>query len=255
MWRFTPIGTKPKLKNPILIAGLPGIGNVGKIAADYLVDSLEAKKIYDIFSDSFPNSVFVNDDNLVELISISIYHKRMKGKDILFLIGDVQPTEEVPSYEFCDELLKLMKSLGCKEIVTIGGIGLADLPKKPKTYITGNSKKIINKYMKDTKMDNKLYGVVGPIIGVSGLLLGLGQNMKIDAACILAETFGHPMYLGVKGAREILIVLNQKLGLEIDFDTMDKEIKEMEADILKKVSEIEDMTKKKATGDVVNYIG
>jgi len=33
--------SKPlKLKNPILIEGLPGIGNVGKIAIDYIIDNL-----------------------------------------------------------------------------------------------------------------------------------------------------------------------------------------------------------------------
>ncbi len=29
----------PETNNPILIGGLPGIGNVGKIAADYLIGS------------------------------------------------------------------------------------------------------------------------------------------------------------------------------------------------------------------------
>ena len=71
MWKFTSIGKRPKLKDPILIAGLPGIGNVGKIAADFLIDNLGARKIYDIFSHSFPNSVFVGEDNLIELITIS----------------------------------------------------------------------------------------------------------------------------------------------------------------------------------------
>ena len=34
----------PKLKNPILIEGLPGVGNVGKIAVDFLIDKFEATK-------------------------------------------------------------------------------------------------------------------------------------------------------------------------------------------------------------------
>ena len=32
--------TLPKLKKPILIVGLPGIGNVGKIAVDFLIEEL-----------------------------------------------------------------------------------------------------------------------------------------------------------------------------------------------------------------------
>ena len=255
MWKFSPVGKKPKLKNPTLIAGLPGIGNVGKIAADFLTDSLGAKKIYDIFSYTFPNSVFVREDNLVELISISIYHAKVNKHDILFLVGDVQPTDEIASYEFCDGLLNLLKNTGCKEIITIGGIGMGELPKKPKLYITGNSEKIVAKYKSNTLMSDKIYGVVGPIIGVSGLLLGMGSKVGIPAVCILAETFGHPMYLGVKGAREILKVLSLKLNLGINFKSMDKEIKEMESELLRRVGEIEDITKKKAMGEVTSYIG
>ena len=38
------IKKKPKLNNPILIEGLPGIGNVGKLAVEHLIDSINAKK-------------------------------------------------------------------------------------------------------------------------------------------------------------------------------------------------------------------
>ena len=35
---------KTKFKNPVLIEGLPGIGNVGRVAAGYLVSELKMKK-------------------------------------------------------------------------------------------------------------------------------------------------------------------------------------------------------------------
>jgi proteasome assembly chaperone (PAC2) family protein len=78
---------------------------------------------------------------------------------------------------------------------------------------------------------------------------------------LLAETFGHPMYLGVKGAREILKVLNKKLNLNIDLNELDKEIKELEKEISKQSTEdIADISKlqslKKFRGiDNTNYIG
>ena len=42
-WRIDSIGKKPKLNNPIFVEGLPGIGNVGKVAVDFLIDELKAK--------------------------------------------------------------------------------------------------------------------------------------------------------------------------------------------------------------------
>ncbi|MBD3310551.1 proteasome assembly chaperone family protein, partial [Candidatus Woesearchaeota archaeon] len=78
-WQLKLAGKKPKLRDPVLVEGLPGIANVGKVAVDFMIDELKAKKIYDIFSYTFPHSVFVNEDNLVELPSIEIFCARNKG--------------------------------------------------------------------------------------------------------------------------------------------------------------------------------
>ena len=64
-WKTLQFGKTPKLNMPIFIEGLPGIGNVGKIAVDFLIDELKAKKLYEITSYAFPHSVFLNEDNLL----------------------------------------------------------------------------------------------------------------------------------------------------------------------------------------------
>ena len=240
-WHITKIVKRlPKMRSPVLIEGLPGIGNVGKLAVDFVVDELNATKAYEFFSYSFPHSVFVNEDNLVELPSITLYYKKRKhGKgDLLLLTGDVQPIDEYSCYEFSDTLLDLCESLGLSEVITLGGIGLPNSPSEPKVYITGNSKKLVKFYTKDTKVKNNLFGVVGPIVGVSGLLIGLAGRRKIEGITLLAETYGHPMYLGMRGARHILELLNTKLDLRLDLNKMDKEIEEIEADTLKRSKEL-----------------
>jgi hypothetical protein len=263
-WEIKLYGKKPKLNKPILIEGLPGIGNVGKIAVDFMIDELKAKKIYELFSYTFPHSVFVNEDNLVELPSIEIYHKKLKGgRDLLLLAGDVQPIDEVSCYEFCNELLDMIEKNKGSEIITFGGIGLQSVPKKPKVYCTGNSKKIIERYKKDTDVHEKLHGIVGPIVGVSGLLLGLAGRRNIPAIAFLAETYGHPMYLGVKGAREILKIMNKKLNVNIQLKDLDKELKELESEVLKRSGDLSEVTKqtaiKRLKGKIgaedMNYIG
>src|SRR3989339_912985 len=126
-WKISQFGKKPNLNNPILIEGLPGIGNVGKVAVDFIVEELGAKKLYGISSYTFPHSVFVNEDNLVELPSIEIYYKKFngKGRDLLLLTGDVQPIDEVSSYEFSEKMLDLLQTFKGNELITLGGIGLA----------------------------------------------------------------------------------------------------------------------------------
>ena len=261
-WKIEQFGNFPKLKNPVFIEGLPGIGNVGKVAVDFLIDEMKATKLYEITSYTFPHSVFVNEDNLVELPIVEIFYKRLGGKnDLLLLGGDVQPIDEISSYEFSEKMLDIVEKFNGKEIITLGGVGLAEIPKKPKVYCTANSKKIIQKYRSDL-VTNKLYGVVGPIVGVSGLLLGLASKRNIEAISFLAETYGHPMYLGIKGAKEILRVLDHHLKLKLDINKLDKEIKGIEAEILKKTDQFNEVTKQMALkklgkrfGKDVDYIG
>ena len=256
-WRIMQFGKAPRLNKPVFIEGLPGIGNVGKVAVDFLIDELKAKKLYEITSYTFPHSVFVNEENLVELPIVEVFYKKGRKRDILLLGGDVQPIDEVSSYEFSEKVLDIVQKFNGKEVVTLGGIGLADIPKKPKVYCTGNTRKIIDRYKSDL-VSNKLYGVVGPIVGVSGLLLGLASRRKIEAITFLAETYGHPMYLGIKGAKEILKVLDKNLDLHIDINKLDREIKDIENEIMKKTEQLSEVTKQialKKLGKYVDYIG
>jgi uncharacterized protein len=261
-WKIDQLGRAPRLNKPILIEGLPGIGNVGKVAVDFLIDELKAVKLYEITSYTFPHSVFVNEDNLVELPIIEIFYRQRKGKpDLILLGGDVQPIDEISSYEFSEKMLDIAQKYNTRELITLGGIGLNDIPKKPKVYTTGNSKGIIKRYSKGNPI-NKLYGVVGPIVGVSGLLLGLSTRRKIEAVSFLAETYGHPMYLGIKGAKEMLRILNANLDLKIDVNKLDKEIKDIESEVLKKTEQMNEVSQNmalkklsKKLGKDLDYIG
>ncbi len=253
-WKIKYLSEKPKLVKPVLIEGLPGIGNVGKVAIDFMIEELKAKKIAEFYGGSMPHSVFVNESNLVELPSIELYYKRLNGKkDLLLLAGDVQPSDESSCYEFCDTVLDTAQEFNCDEIITLGGVALRQEPKKPQVYITGNNKQTIQSYSKGTAANTHLYGTVGPIIGVSGLLPGLAKRRNIQAVSLLAETFGHPMYLGINGAREILKILKKKLNVSLDIELLNKEITEIEDELRKKTELI--VKNKQKTQDEQDYIG
>ncbi len=256
-WQVKNLEKVPKLNNPVLIEGLPGIANVGKIVVDFLLQELKAVKIHEFFSYSLPQTVFVNEDNLIDLPVIEMYYVKNGKQDLLLLAGDVQPIDEVSCYEFTEEIVKIAKKYSVSHLVTLGGIGLRAVPKEPKVYCTGNSKKLIKSYSKNTDLNSELYGVVGPIVGVSGVLLGMAQRNNVEAISILAETFGHPLYIGVKGSKKILEVLNKKLDLKVDMKSIEKEIKEIDTEFSKKKARLHDIAKQKSMGQVgeTNYIG
>lgn len=245
VWKVKKIST-PKLKKPILVSGLPGVGNVGKIALDFMVDKLKAKKFMEISSYSFPHCVFINENNIVELPTIELFYKNFKNHSLILLGGDVQPLDEKACYEFCDTILDVFKGYKGEEIITLGGVALEKIPKKPTVFCTGTDKKTIQKYKLNSKNANEL---VGPIIGVSGLLTGLAKKRKIPAVTILAESYGHPNYLGIKGAKALLNLLNKKLNLKLNLKDLTNEIEEIEDEIKEK------LTKTKTINTDTSYIG
>ncbi|MBI2112786.1 PAC2 family protein [Candidatus Woesearchaeota archaeon] len=266
---------KIKLHQPIMIEGLPGIGNVGKIAVDFLIEELKAKKLCSFFSYKFPHSVFIGEDNLVEMPKLEMYYKSFSGekgknkkntsgkgkRDLILLTGDIQPIDEESCYRFCEEVLNIAKEYKCTEVVTTGGIGLQNIPEKPKVYCTSNDAQLLKSYTKNgLSVEKEIYGIVGPIMGVSGILLSMGKRMDVKAVSLLAQTFGHPMYLGIKGAKELLKVIDLKFNYGIDLKKMSKEIIEVEKQLMQKTKALTSEVSKSQAGAKagtreVGYIG
>jgi hypothetical protein len=261
MWTINKIAKRIALRNPILIEGLPGIGNVGKVVVDFMIDDLKAKKLCEFESHSYPHTVFINEKNLIEMPIIEVYYKQLKNKqnDLMFLSGDVQPIDELSCYKFSEKVIDLFQEYKGKELITLGGIALREAPKKPQVYCTGNCAKMIRNYAKGVPVNKKLYGTIGPIMGVSGLLLGLAKKRNIPAITLLAETYAHPMYLGVNGAKEIINILNKKLGINVRIKALEKEIKELEEEMLKETMGITKSNRlqkiKSKLGNEMSYIG
>ncbi|MFW6231031.1 MAG: PAC2 family protein [Nanoarchaeota archaeon] len=254
-WVFSQVPEKrPNLEDPLLIEGLPGIGNAGKIAVDFMIEKLKAKKLYNVFSYYLPHSVFVNDENLVELPKIEIYYKKSRnGRDLLFLAGDTQPVDEPSCYSFCRRTLSVAAEYGCKEIMTLGGIGLKELPANPQLYLTGTTKEAVKKYLAPG-IKTELYGVVGPIVGVSGILVALSRLKGQKGLCLLGETLAHPMFVGVKTSKAMLSYLSRQLDFRINLKELDKEIETIEKE-LKAVEELGEMQQENHKRLDSNYIG
>ena len=239
-WHIVHHMSPPRLQKPVFIEGLPGIGNVGKLAIDFLIEELKAQKLTTIHASNFPHTVFVNEDNLVDLPLIEMYLAKSPRGHLLLMTGDMQPSDEESCHEFCFTILDMLKKWGVGEVVTIGGIGLQQVPETPKVFCTANSKAIIREWSHKL-LSNKIYGVVGPIVGVSGLMVGLASRYNMKAIALLAETFGHPLFIGVKGSRSVVSVIADHFGLKIDIKKLDKEIREVEQELTKRTEELQNI--------------
>lgn len=228
---ISKLSKKIKLKQGeelILIEGLPGLANVGKIVVDYLIEHFKPKKLLSMVVEENTNYVLVKPNNTIIMPKIEFHLLTHKKKKVLLITGDAQPSDE-NNLLFTKEVAKLMEELNCKEVVTMGGIGYQEIPNDPKIYVTGNNKELM-KFFNKKGCNNKIFGQVGPIVGFTGTF---GALTKIPTAILLAESFANPYYIGLRGARKILKILNSAYSLKIPMKSIEEEVNDMEEELKK----------------------
>jgi uncharacterized protein len=246
------ISKKPKLEKPILIEGLPGIGNVGKLAAEHLIDETKAKKFAEIYSKDFPPQVFINPDGTVKLVNNEFYYLKGKNKadrDFILVTGDYQGLSSQGQYELVAKILDICEEFGVKEIFTLGGYGLGHEIENPKVLCAATDKDLV-KIMKKHGAVFKKNEPGGGIVGASGLLLGMGKIRGFKGVCFMGETPGY--LVDPKSAKAVLKVLMKATNLKVGLSELDKKAKEIEH-IAHQLREIEGLSKEKT--EELKYIG
>ncbi len=246
------------LKNPILIEGLPGIGLVGKLAAEHMIKELKAEKIAELYSPHFPHQVLMLKKGIVRMLKNKFYLWRNpdpKGSDIVILIGDVQAITSEAQFEVCGAMIEYFKNLGGNTIYTLGGYGTGKVVEKPRVFGSATHKAII----KDYEKHGVIFGEAnGSIIGAAGLLLGLGKLEGMKGVCLMGETHGG--YVDAKSAQSVLEALSKILGVKIDLSKLQHRAKESERFMKKMESEAKKQQSAMAGGvlppgnDDVSYI-
>lgn len=223
---------KPKLKNPVLIEGLPGIGNVGRAAAGYLVSELKAKKFAELYSPQFLPLVAVQKNGVAKMLRAEFYYAKGKGNDFIILVGDSQSVTLQGYYEICGAIMSVAKEMEVQQLVTLGGLGVENVQKEPRIIGAVCDEKYLEKYKKFGVIFDG--SVVGTVIGASGLLIGMANLEGMESVCLMAETIGFPVVITDPMAADAMLkMLIRIFDFKIDLTSLEKEINEIEGRIKK----------------------
>jgi uncharacterized protein (TIGR00162 family) len=210
------ISEKPKLNDPILIEGLPGIGFVANIATLHLINELKAKCFVEIVSASFQDfAVTTEGGGTRSPINELYYYKREDGgRDLILWHGNTQALTTFGQYELCGKVLDIAQELGCRFAVSIGGFKKDEVQTVPAMYSAATDQETLKE-----ALDLGTKVMVGQIFGIAGLLIGLARLRNLKGFALLVDTLG--MYPDANAARFALTSLNKYLGLNVDLSKLD----------------------------------
>lgn len=240
------------LNDPVLIEGLPGVGNVGKLAADHLINELDAEKIAQIHSKHFPPQVLMHDNGTVRLVNNEVYLWRNPdgGSDLVILIGDYQGLTAQGQYELASGLLDIMDDLGVGRFYTLGGYGTGEILEDVRVLGAATEEPLV-KEMEKHGVEFSKDEPGGGIVGASGLLLGLGKTRGIKGICLMGETSGY--LVDPRSARALLEILDELFGLELDFSDLEDRAEQMD-ELTQQLRDLERHTEG-PDDDELQYIG
>jgi proteasome assembly chaperone (PAC2) family protein len=240
----------PEVENPVLIAGWPGIGNIGIIAVDTLRGIMRAEEFGEIepWDFFYPKRVIIRNGELMDLEfpTNKFYFKRTEGKDLIFFIGEEQPAqagrayaEGKKAYQMANLVLDVASELGCRRVYT-SGAAVAPIHHTviPKVWAVSNNESLVDEVRsyENTILMSDIEGREGQgnITGLNGLLLGVARKRGLEAICVMGEI---PVYLqGLalaypKASRSVLEVLTTALGIRIEMGEIDELVESSERGI------------------------
>ena len=231
-----------KPKNTTIIQGFPGIGRVGAIAAEFLVQHLETELIGKIIVDKTPPLVAIHEGRLIE--PFSIYYNKKYNLVIIHSIVSTPGAE----WGLADEVTSLSNDMKATDIICLEGIGSS-------TETETNTSQVF--YYTLSERLEKLFLKANAKRLNEGIIMGMTSALLVKAgetpvSCIFAET--HTNLPDSKAAAEVIKVLDSILDLKIDYKPLLKiaaQFEEKFKGIMMQSEKAKDLQTKKQ----MNYVG
>src|SRR6266704_2365807 len=215
----------PKLRSPILIAGLPDSGRVAKIVLDHLVKTLKAAPLGYLHSDYLPPRVLLKPDGTPELMKHEFYYwvnSDEAGNDLVLYTGDAQPILPEGAFRLSEAVVDLAERLGVGTLITVGAFITGRISDNPKVYGAASESDLV----KELKALDVQIIDSGAVTWMNGLIPGLAKVRNLKGLFLSGETSG--FMIDPRAAMIILRVLVKKLGLQIDMTELEEQAKEIE---------------------------
>ncbi len=167
---------KPSVKNPILIEGFPGIGLVGNIASQYIVNELNMTYLGAMSSKFFPPLAVL----LGGVVNMPVRIYEDEGKGIVILTADI-PVHPLASYDIGKEIVSWAESINAKQMVCLAGITV--MSEQHRVFGAVSKKELLDSIKGMAEVFE-----LGTITGITGSIMNECRIRNLPAVCLLGET-------------------------------------------------------------------
>ncbi len=190
----------------ILVAGFPGLGLIGGIASEQIINTLGLTQVASIQSDSFPPTAVIFD-------GIPRRPVRIFGGDNFLLIKSDMIIPNEMANSLSRWIVEWAKEIGIKEMVIFDGItGTENDDKKVWGVLSAHSLEGEARKFNVDIIDR------GAISGISSSLLLESHEKKLKAIALLAE--GNPQLPDARASANLLNKFSEYIDVNIETDTL-----------------------------------
>jgi len=198
------------LDSPVLVEGLPGVGLVGKLAADHLVEHLDMTYYGSCHCEGIPRVAVYEEGDPTIRPPVRLYADEQR--DLLVLQADVPiSARAVPEFATC-----VTGWLGDNDVTPLYLSGIAEEKDEvPSMYgiATGDGTELLPDYDIDLPTEN------GMVSGPTGALLAEADEQGLDSVGLIVQA--NPQFPDPEAARTLLMDGVEPIAdIEIDTDKL-----------------------------------
>jgi uncharacterized protein len=242
---------KKNLKGSTFICGFPGVGLVGNIVANFLVNNLKLDQIGVIDSDTFPSISVVKDgipNHPMRLYAGEQVCNNGKCNQIVICVSDFVPPASATK-DLVNTIFDWAKDQGFVSFITGEGFTTApnDGEEKEAIVYGVTSTESSKAWISDAKVKPFEFGTIG---GFTGVMLSEGRLRSQNVLGLLAEV--EEDVPDARAASKIIESID-KLLLEIDLDP--KPLLEEAASLEKELQKVTEQVPTESNNSIPRYIG